>query len=72
MTRKVRRFVLALTALAASGAAHQEARADDLSGKLCTLHCSLGTIQCHQDGGSTTYCTGFAAGCAIGCNLSAI
>jgi hypothetical protein len=69
MTRQVRRAVLALIVFAASGAAHREAHAD-LGEKLCTMHCSLGTIQCHQDGGSTSFCGGFATGCMIGCKVS--
>ena len=71
MTRQVRRVVLALTVFAASAAAHREAHADDLSSKLCTMHCGLGSIQCAQDGGSEKYCAGFAAGCMIGCGIQA-
>jgi hypothetical protein len=47
-----------------------EARADGIAEKFCTFHCGVGTIQCAQDGGSTTYCGGFGAGCIIGCKLS--
>lgn len=72
MTRQVRRAVLAFTVFAASGAAHREAHADGLGEKLCSLHCGLGTIQCHQDGGSMSFCGGFALGCAAGCKLSII
>lgn len=72
MTRQVRRAVLAFTVFVASGAVHREAYANDLGEKLCTLWCGTGTIGCHQDGGSTSYCAGFAAGCAAGCKIAMI
>lgn len=70
MTRQVRRFVLALTVFAASGAVHGEAHADELARKLCTIGCGAGSIDCMQNNGSDRFCAGFAAGCMVGCKMA--
>jgi hypothetical protein len=59
-----------LAVFAASAAAHRQAHANPLPEKLCSLTCTIGTIDCTQGGGSETFCAGFAAGCMIGCKIS--